>query len=309
MEREREEEDDRDRHGRAAPGPQHNPAYYLLGFVVLALLVFGMAFLHSKNKETQRKEREAEAAKEKAARDQKDAQMAVLRAAAAEADAQAKAEEEAKAKKERERLAAAAARRPTPPPPGGGIRAASRDGAVVSTGGGTVKYVENPPTGGNYGKTQSEILVMLKKDRSGVLTDLPHLPDTPFDQQGKIDTDVGLISNPNAGGEALQAEERLVKAGRAAIPRVLAIASRLDFSRYKNMMEARDQCVVAASVDRILREITGYTTPPRLQFTPEGRLDEYPVCIDEWYLWWLTTGYKRETFYKAPPEQETEEKL
>jgi hypothetical protein len=179
----------------------------------------------------------------------------------------------------------------------------------VVTAGGEVRYAANPPTGGNYGKTQSEILIAYKSDRASIVTELPHLPDTASDLQMRIDADVKSIADPNAGGEALQAEERLVQAGRAAIPRVLGITAKLDFSKYKGMVEARDACVVAASVDRILREITGYTTPPRLQFTPDGRLDDYPVCIEEWYLWWLTTGYKRETFYKTAPAKEEDERL
>jgi hypothetical protein len=188
------------------------------------------------------------------------------------------------------------------------MSAQPRTNTVVA--GDPAQYVENPPTGGNYGKTQSEILFALKEKRSTIVTDLPHLPDTPADVQSKIDADVKAIADPGSGGAAIKAEEELVKIGRAAIPRVLGITANLDFSKYKNMAEARDACVVASSVDRILREITGYTTPPRLQFTPEGRIDEYPVCIDEWYTWWLTTGYKRANFYKsAAPAKPEDERL
>jgi hypothetical protein len=302
------DDDDRGRYG--PPGrPAQNPLVYLAAFAVLGVLVGGTAFWHSKTKEREARER-AEAdkvrAEKKARQDAENARIAE-RVAAEEAELAAQAAKIAEWKKGRGPKPSSPGS-PTAPSggSGGGMSAKPRDNAVVA--GDPVKYVENPPTGGNYGKTQSEILYALKEKRSTIVTDLPHLPDTPSDVQSKIDADVKAIADPGSGGAAIKAEEELVKIGRAAIPRVLGITANLDFSKYKTMAEARDACVVASSVDRILREITGYTTPPRLQFTPEGRIDEYPVCIDEWYTWWLTTGYKRANFYKssAPVKPEDE---
>ena len=303
------DDDDRGRHGPPGRSGQ-NPLVYLAAFAVLGILVGGTAFWHSKNAEREAREK-ADADKVRAEKKAKeDAEMARVaeRVAAEEAELAAQAAKIAEHKK---------GRRPPPSSPGsppsggsgGGMSAQPRSNAVVA--GDPVKYVDQPPTGGNYGKTQSEILFALKEKRSTIITDLPHLPDTPADVQMKIDADVKAIADPGSGGAAIKAEEELMKIGRAAIPRVLGITANLDFSKYKNMAEARDACVVASSVDRILREITGYTTPPRLQFTPEGRIDEYPVCIDEWYLWWLTTGYKRANFYKSstPAKPAEDERL
>jgi hypothetical protein len=192
----------------------------------------------------------------------------------------------------------------------GGIKAAVRDGAPGKPRAETYKEAANPPTGGNYGKSQAEILVMLRDSRASVVTDLPHLPDAPADVQAKIDADVAKIADPNAGSERVRAQDRLVKIGRAAIPRVLAVAARLDFSRHASVLAAADDCFVADAVDGTLREITGYQVPPQLQYSPQtSKLSDYQSCIDQWYLWWLTTGYKRETFYKEGGAAGEDEKL
>jgi hypothetical protein len=170
------------------------------------------------------------------------------------------------------------------------------------------KEAANPPTGGNYGKTQADILVRLKKERSSVVTDLDHLPDAAPDLRSKIDADVAKMADPNAGSDGLRAQDRLIKVGRPAIPRVLAATKGLDFSKYPSAREGALDCQLAAAVDHVLREITGYTAPPRLQYTPDSNLGDYTRCIDEWYVWWLTNGYRRETFYRKAEEAE-EEKL
>ena len=133
---------------------------------------------------------------------------------------------------------------------------------------------------------------------------LDHLPDTPADLQGKIDEDVARIADPMAGREALLAHRRLVKIGRPAIPRVLSAAAKYDFSKYRNMDEARDACIVADAVDGILREITSFEKFARLQYTREGHLDPYQKTMEEWYLWWLTQGHKRASFPKRAAEDE-----
>ena len=192
------------------------------------------------------------------------------------------------------------------PKPAGGLKTA------VRTGGGSepkdvFKEVENPPTGGNYGKSQAALLGMLKDRRAEVIVDLDHLPDTPGDLRQSVDSDVKKVADVNSGSEGIRAQDRLVKVGRPAIPRVLGIAAKLDFGKYKSILDARDDCVVADAIDNVLREITNYDKVTRLQYTPQSNLGDYPRCIDEWYVWWYTIGYRRATFYRKA--EDLEEKL
>ena len=200
----------------------------------------------------------------------------------------------------------------TPPPPapkpetrGPGLQTAVRSAGVEQKSEG-YKEVANPPSGGNYGKSQSQLLMMIKDNRASVLTPLDHLPDTPPDVAQKIDEHMGKILDVNSGSAAIRAKDALIKIGRPAIPKVLSAFSRSDFSKYGDATGARDECVVADYADEILRDITAYPKGTRLQYSPEARLGAYQAAAEEWYVWWLTMGYKRETFYKKASEDEDE---
>jgi hypothetical protein len=156
----------------------------------------------------------------------------------------------------------------------------------------------NPPTGGNYGKDVDDLRALVKSNRAAIIGDLPHLPDTPPALASEIDTLVLKVADPYAGREALDASHRLVAIGRAAIPRLLSAAAAQDFSKFTNMMDARDPCVVADAVDTALRDITSKTNITKLQFNPQGTLAVYPRVIENWYIWWLNTGYERASFPK-----------
>lgn len=192
-----------------------------------------------------------------------------------------------------------------PPPAGGGLRAEPKaKGAAPPE---KFEPAANPPEGGNYGKSQGELLMMLKKERGSVVVPLEHLPDTGPDLRTRIDADVALISDPNTGSDALHAIDRLAKVGRPAIPRVLAATAGLDFSKYKDIREALDPCKVADAVDAVLKKITAYDKIPDLQFSPTGDLSAYPKAVEDWYIWWFSNGYRRATFYK--PAEEVEDSL
>ncbi|MHC4822228.1 MAG: hypothetical protein ACYTDX_10970, partial [Planctomycetota bacterium] len=87
-----------------------------------------------------------------------------------------------------------------------------------------LKMAEILPEGGNYGLGSQELLTKIRKDRTSVVKDLEHLPDTPEEQKGEIDRLVAVMADPNAGREALDAQRKLVEIGRAAIPRLLSAA-------------------------------------------------------------------------------------
>jgi hypothetical protein len=289
----REEEDEGDgRRGRAAgpAGPPRKDAMpYVMGFVVLAIVVGGTVFAMAGKKDPP------------PARPSKPVEEPL-------SVAPPPGTPEAPDPEPRPAIPGTA-RSPAPSPAPraeGGIKTAPRAGAAEKRD--EFQVVAEPPTGGNYGKSQAAILLMLRDRRAEVVTDLGHLPDTAGDVQSAVDRDVALLSDPLAGRDALVAQDRLIKVGRAAIPRVLGIAAKLDFSGFKTMAEARDACVVADGIDHVLRGITAYATPPQLQFSPQGNLEDYRRSIDEWYVWWLTHGYKRATFYKAAASEE-EEKL
>jgi hypothetical protein len=192
------------------------------------------------------------------------------------------------------------------PPLTGGIRSAVRGGIEEKKD--AFKEAAHPPTGGNYGKSQAALLTMLKEDRFSVVMDLGQLPDTAPELAQKIDADVIKISDPMGGGDAIRAMDRLVKVGRPALPRILGIVSKLDYSKFPKVIEARDACVLGDAVDSLMRDITGFDKFTRLQFSPNAKLEDYTHTIDSWFVWWYTTGYKRETFYK-PEAAEGEEKL
>ncbi len=184
----------------------------------------------------------------------------------------------------------------SPPPATGGIRSAVRGGIEQKKD--AFKEAANPPTGGNYGKSQAALLIMLKESRTSVVTELSHLPDTSSDVASKIDADILKVSDPMGGGDAIRAMDRLSKIGRPAIPRVLSIAAKLDFGKYSKVVDARDACVLGDAVDSLMRDITGFDKFTRLQFSPNVKLEDYSRTIESWYLWWYTTGYRRASFDK-----------
>lgn len=193
-----------------------------------------------------------------------------------------------------------------PKPPSGGIRTAVRGGVTDKKD--EFKPAENPPSGGNYGKAQAALLTMLKENRFSVVTDLGHLPDTPGEVAQKIDEEIPKFSDPNAGSAFFRSRDRLMKLGRPAIPRVLGVAAKLDFSKFTKITDAAEICQVADAIDEVMRGITGYDKFTMLQYNPNSKLEDYPRVIDEWFLWWYTIGYRRATFYK-PEGADAEEKL
>ncbi len=262
---------------------QANPMLYLAGFLVLALLAGGGFVLVKKSRPA-----------ETAAAPPPKARPAGGGGSVGADDVAAPAGGEAAPKAG-----------PAPAAPvdtaaaGGGIRVESRKSAKSEE---YEKFepAANPPTGGNYDKTSAALRIMLKQDRASVVAPLDHLPDTAPQTRQKIDEDVAIIADPMVGSEALRAQRRLVQVGRAAIPRVLSAAAKYDFSKYKGMDEARDGCVVADAVDGILREVTSYEKFARLQYTREGRIDQYQKTIEDWYEWWLSMGHKRASFPRKP---------
>jgi hypothetical protein len=193
---------------------------------------------------------------------------------------------------------------PEPPKPAGGIKTAVRGGVTDKKD--EYKLAENPPSGGNYGRPQAVLLTMLKENRFSVVMDLGHLPDTPPDVVQKIDAEIPKFGDPNAGSEFLRARDRLRNVGRAAIPRVLGVAARLDFSKFARITDAAELCQVADAIDEVMRGITGYDKFLQLQYSPNSKLEDYSHVIDEWFIWWYTIGYKRATFYKADGAAEDE---
>jgi hypothetical protein len=200
---------------------------------------------------------------------------------------------------------AAAPAPPAPAPAGGGLRAEPR--AKGKEPPEKFEPAATPPEGGNYGKSQGELLMMLKKERASVVVPMEHLPDTGPDLRTKIDADVALIADPNAGSDALHAIDRLAKIGRPAIPRVLAATAGLDFSKFTDIRQALDACKVADAVDAVLKRITAYDKIPDLQFSPTGDLSAYPRAVEDWYVWWFSNGFRRATFYR--PVEEVEDSL
>ncbi len=193
------------------------------------------------------------------------------------------------------------------PKPAGGMKAAVRGGVEEKPE--TFTPAANPPTGGHYGKSQAALILMLKDERPRVWVDPGHLPDTPSDLAQRIDADVAKMADVNGGSEGFKAQDRLIKIGRPAIPKVLGLVSRLDFTKYSNVLEARDACILGDAIDHVLREITGYDKVRQLQYSPQnGKITEYMESLDAWCLWWYTIGYKRETFYRQAGGAE-EEKL
>jgi hypothetical protein len=197
---------------------------------------------------------------------------------------------------------------PAPAAPEGGLKVAPRKPSGIGTTDVAGQEAKDPPTGGLYGSSHASILLMLKEDRTKVIVPLDHLPDTPGDLRSEIDRLVATIANPDAGSEALTAQDRLVAIGRPAIPKVLSITAGLDFKRFANVADARPACVVAASMGHVMQGITGYEKIRTLQYNLTANLDHFDEVIGEWYLWWYTVGYRRATFYKKTVDEE-EEKL
>lgn len=191
------------------------------------------------------------------------------------------------------------------PKPSGGMKAAVRGGVEEKPDNYTP--AAQPPSGGHYGKSQAALILLLKDSRADVWIDPGHLPDTPSDLAQKIDADVLKMADVNGGAEGFKAQDRLIKIGRPAIPKVLGLVSKLDFSKYSSVLEARDACILGDAIDHVLREITGYDKVRMLQYSPQnGKITEYMESLDGWCLWWYTIGYKRETFYKAAGAPEDE---
>ncbi len=162
----------------------------------------------------------------------------------------------------------------------------------------------NPPTGGNYGKSVDELRTLVRSDRASVVVPLEHLPDSGEDVRREVDSLVAVVANPDAGGEFIKAQVRLIEIGRPAVPRLLSAVAKLDFSKHESMVDARDPCVVADAVDSTLREITGMTKYTKLQYNPQGKLHVYVKVIENWYIWWLNTGYERARFSKPKDREE-----
>jgi hypothetical protein len=303
--RERDDDDDEgDRRGsRGGHGgkDQKSPMPYLLAFVGLGIVGAGIAFAVNSSDPTPPAKGTGPPAK------------AGAPSAPAEEVALGKPSEAPRQEPMRE-----TPREPPPPPPGatappeapkpasGGIKTALRGGITDKKD--DFKPAANPPSGGNYGKAQAALLTMLKENRFSVVTDLGHLPDTPGEVAQKIDEEIPKFSDPNAGSAFFRSRERLLKLGRPAIPRVLGVAAKLDFSKYSKITDAAEICQVADAIDEVMRGITGYDKFTMLQYNPNSKLEDYPRVIDEWFLWWYTIGYRRETFYK-PEGADAEEKL
>jgi hypothetical protein len=291
-----DEGDDR-RGGRGAAKDRKSPMPYILGFATMAALAGIVAYLATRDSG-------AKLPVSKVAEAPKPAASVGLTGPTGGLPPQAQAP------------GAAAAPTPayTPPPPapapkpepaprGPGLQTASRSAGVEQKAA-DYKEVANPPSGGNYGKSQSQLLMMIKDNRPSVIAPLDHLPDTPPDVAQKIDEAMGKVLDVNSGTAAIRAKDALIKIGRPAIPKVLSALAKFDFSKYGDATGARDECVVADYVDEIMREITAYPKGTRLQYSPEARLGAYQAAAEEWYVWWLTMGYKRETFYKKVGEDE-----
>ncbi len=298
--RERGQQDDDEEGDRRSRGPvgkskAQNPVFYLLAMATVGCLVAGFAYLASREKGNPPKGAPPATASTGPGRG---ASLPVDSAAGTAPGVPALAP-----------VASAYVPKPAEPesgPASSPFKAVARSEGLQPKGE-TFKEAANPPAGGNYGKSQAQLLMALKDARASVVTDLGHLPDTSPDLQGKIDSDVAKVADPNSGSEGIRAQDRLIKIGRPAIPRVLAVASKLDFAKFKDILDARDECTVADAMDNVLRSITEYDKPPKVQYSPQfSKLVEYQQCIEEWYLWWLTVGYRRETFYRKADVPEDE---
>jgi hypothetical protein len=293
--RDEEEDDEGDRpgHGRADPKKQ-DPTVYVMAIVAVVLVIGGVAFAVSRSKKEEKPK--TSRAPETAA-----APSGVSKFTAEDEPAPAPAPAPA----QRPAPKPAPAPAGDPPKPEEGMKTVVRGG--ISDKADKFTPAANPPSGGNYGKSQAAILLLLKDKRAEVWVDPGHLPDTPPDLAQKIDADVAKMADPNGGAESARAQDRLIKIGRPAIPKVVGLTSRLDFSKYSNILEARDACILGAAIDNVLRSITGYDKVRMLQYDPQnGKITEYLDTLDGWCLWWFTIGYKRETFYKAAGAAEDE---
>ncbi len=194
--------------------------------------------------------------------------------------------------------------------PAGGVggTAASRAAGGEEERKHSFKRAANAPSGGNFGKDSDTLRAMMDKDWKSVVTDFDHLSDTPEELRKQIDADVAIIANPDAGRESLVAADRLVKVGRPAIPKVIGVFSRLDFTKYANAVEARDACVVADAVDGILREATNWTRITPLQYNVQAKPSTYKAVIRNWYVWWLNRGFEESEYPKPKPRAGEEEK-
>jgi hypothetical protein len=282
-----DDEGDDDRRGRGGADPRDpkSPVPYILGFVAVGVLAAVVAFAAS------RSGGKPPAAPPAAPGKPKEAAGSMEPLGAVPGEAPAGGERKPAAAPE-----PAPAPAPEPPKPAGGLKTALRGGIEDKKD--TFKVAENPPTGGNYGRPQAGLLTMLKEDRFSVVMDLGHLPDTPPDLAQKIDADIVKMADPNAGSEFFRARDRLTKIGRPAIPRVLGIAARLDFSKFSKITDAAEMCQVADAIDETMRGITGFEKFTQLQYNPNSKLEDYPHTIDQWFVWWYTIGYRRETFYR-----------
>ena len=290
---EEDEEDDRPAHGRR-DSKKPDATIYLVGIVGALVVVVALVFMLKKP------EAKPEPSKESAA--------VPARTSPSSFDAPPE-EAPAPAPKPAPRPAPRPETVPEPgaeaPKPAGGMQTAVRGG--VEDKADTFTPAANPPSGGNYGKSQAALILLLKDNRPEVWSDPGHLPDTPPDVAQKIDGDVLKMADVNGGSEGFKAQDRLIKIGRPAIPKVLGLVSKLDFSKYSSVLEARDACILGDAIDHVLREITGYDKIRQLQYSPQnGKITEYMESLDAWCLWWYTIGYKRETFYKAAGAPEDE---
>ena len=299
-----EEDEGRGRHHAGPPPQRQNAMLYVLGLVTLGILAAGTVFLLQQTKKepakttaTAKKGSGGELSPEGGGEGGGEGSTALLPGGAPGTTGTPAP------------VPLPAVIGPSTPPPstGGGLKAEPRaaKGAKAAD---KFTPVDNPPTGGNYAKSEGELRMMLKRGRAELLLPLDHLPDTTADLRTQIDADVARIADHDAGTEALKAAERLAKVGRAAIPRILSVAAKLDFSGYKDIKDARDDGVIAQSVDDVMRRITGYDNEkiPALQYTPSANLADFQRNAEEWYVWWLSTGYKRATFYKQADEGEEE---
>ena len=306
--REEEEDDDRGERGRGQGGPKkQDPMIYVMAIAGLVVVGGGIAFAVSKSSGDRPKVAQGPSGKKA---DETPA-AGITAADGTGEEAPARAPSPAPAPKPAPAPAPAPSRAPEPaegdeaPKPSGGLKAAVRGG--VQDKADPFTPAANPPSGGLYGKSQAALLLMLRDKRSDVWIDPGHLPDTAADVAAKIDADIAKMADVNGGSEFLRAQDRLVKAGRAALPKVIGLTSRLDFSKYGSMQDARDACALGDAIDNVMRGITGYDRIPMLQYSPmDGKLAQYTDSLDEWCLWWFTIGYKRETFYRkaAAPEDE-----